>query len=66
MVSFKGLNLEELMKIQNFITKLKMNKDLNETIGNIYEGFYNMSDEQIREFENSIKYFKYDDVGRSK
>ena len=66
MVSLKGLNLEELMKIQNFITKLKMNKDLNETIGNIYEGFYNMSDEQIREFENSIKYFKYDDVGRSK
>lgn len=40
--SLKGLSLEELMETQNFITKIKMDKVLNESIGNIYEGFLNM------------------------
>ena len=64
--SIKEFNLEELMKVQNFITKLKMNKELNDSIGTMYAGFKGMSDEQVRKFEESIKYFKYDDVGRHK
>lgn len=54
------------MKIQNFITKLKMDKGLNESIGNIYEGFLNMTDDQTREFEENIKYFKHDEIKRRK
>ena len=64
--SLKGLSLEELMKIQNFITKLKMDKGLSDTIGNIYEGFLKMSDEQTQKFESSIKDFKHDNIGRSR
>ena len=64
--SLKGLSLEELMQVQNFVTRLKMDKGLNDTIGNIYEVFLNMSNEEINRFENSIKNFKYDDIGRSK
>lgn len=30
------------METQNFIIKIKMDKVLNESIGNIYEGFLNM------------------------
>ena len=65
MASLKGLSLEELIKIQNFITRLKMDKGLNVTIGDIYEGFLNMSSEQIQSFESSIKDFKKDNIGRS-
>ena len=63
--SLKGLSLGELMEIQNFITKLKMNRKLNDTIGDIYEGFLSMSPKQVSEFEESIKDFKHDDIGRS-
>ena len=54
------------MQIQNFITKLKMDKELSDTIGNIYEGFLKMSDEQTQKFESSIKDFKHDNIGRSR
>lgn len=64
--SLKGLSLEELMEIQNFITKIKMDKGLNESIGNIYEGFLNMTDDQIRGFEENIKYFKHDGIKKRK
>ncbi len=64
--SLKGLTLEELAKIQDFITRLKMDKSLNDTIGNIYEGFLNMSDDEVGRFEEGIKDFKHDDIGRSK
>lgn len=64
--SLKGLTLEGLAKIQDFITRLKMDKSLNDTIGNIYEGFLNMSDDEIGRFEEGIKDFKHDDIGRSK
>ena len=64
--SIKGFSLEELMEVQNFITKLKMNKELNDSISVMYEGFKGMTDEQVKEFEDNIKYFKYDDVGRHK
>ena len=64
--SLKGLTLEELAKIQDFITRLKMDKSLNDTIGSIYEGFLNMSDDEIGRFEEGIKDFKHDDIGRSK
>lgn len=57
--SLRDFSLEDLIKIQNFIAKLKADNELNEKlsniIGNIYEGFLNMSDEQIQEFESSIK-----------
>ena len=43
-----------------------MDKSLNDTIGNIYEGFLNMSDDEIGRFEEGIKDFKHDDIGRSK
>lgn len=66
MNSLKGFSLDELMQIQNFITKLKMDKELSDTIGNIYEGFLKMSDEQTQEFESSIKDFKHDNIGRSR
>ena len=66
MSSLKGFSLDELMQIQNFITKLKMDKELSDTIGNIYEGFLKMSDEQTQEFESSIKDFKNDNIGRSR
>ena len=66
MSSLKGFSLDELMQIQNFITKLKMDKELSDTIGNIYEGFFKMSDEQTQEFESSIKDFKHDNIGRSR
>ena len=66
MSSLKGFSLDELMQIQNFITKLKMDKELSDTIGNIYEGFLKMSDEQTQEFESSIKDFKHDNIGRSR
>lgn len=66
MISLKGFSLDELMQIQNFITKLKMDKELSDTIGNIYEGFLKMSDEQTQEFESSIKDFKHDNIGRSR
>ena len=66
MSSLKGFSLDELMQIQNFITKLKMDKELSDTIGNIYEGFLKMSDEQTQEFESSIKNFKHDNIGRSR
>lgn len=56
--SLKGLNLEDLMKIKDFIAVIRMNKEaderLSDTIENIYEGFLNMSDEQVRKFEKSI------------
>ena len=64
--SLKGFSLEELMEVQDFITKLKLDKQLNDSISSMYDNFMNMSDEQIREFENSIKYFKHDEVGRHK
>lgn len=66
MSSLKGFSLDELMQIQNFITKLKMDKELSDTIGNTYEGFLKMSDEQTQEFESSIKDFKHDNIGRSR
>ena len=66
MSSLKGFSLDELMQIQNFITKLKMDKELSDTIGNIYEGFLKMSDEQTQKFESSIKDFKHDNIGRSR
>ena len=66
MSSLKGFSLDELMQIQNFITKLKTDKELSDTIGNIYEGFLKMSDEQTQEFESSIKDFKHDNIGRSR
>ena len=66
MSSLKGFSLDELMQIQNFITKLKMDKELSDTIGNIYEGFLKMSDEQTQEFESGIKDFKHDNIGRSR
>ena len=64
--SLKGLSLDELLEIQNFIDELRKNKELNDNIANIYENFLNMSDEQIRSFEDNIKYFKHDKVGRHK
>ncbi len=66
MDSLKPFNLEELKQIQNYINILKKDKELNDVIGNMYEGFLSMSDEQVQQFEEGIKYFKNDDVGRHK
>ena len=66
MDTLKMFNLDELAEVQDFVQDLYQNRELNNSIGTMYNGFLNMSDEQIQEFENSIKYFKYDDVGRHK
>lgn len=62
----KGFDLEELNEIQEFVQDLYQKKKLNDSINEMYSGFLNMSDEQIREFENSIKYFKKDEVSKHK
>lgn len=64
--SLKGFTLEELMEVQKFITNMKMNKELNNSIGDMYSGFLSMTDEQIQGFENSIKDFKNDELGKHK
>ena len=62
----KGFDLEELNEIQGFVQDLYQKKKLNDSINEMYSGFLNMSDEQIRDFENSIKYFKKDEVSKHK
>ena len=62
----KGFDLEELNEIQEFVQDLYQKKKLNDLINEMYSGFLNMSDEQIRDFENSIKYFKKDEVSKHK
>lgn len=64
--SLKGFSLEELMEVQNFINKLKLNKELNDSISRVYQGFLDMNDEQKQDFESSIKDFKHDPVGKHK
>lgn len=66
MDKLKMFNLEELAKVQDFVQDLYQKKVLDDSINDIYSGFLSMSDEQIQEFENSIKYFKHDEVGRHK
>ena len=62
----KGFDLEELNEIQEFVQDLYQKKKLNDSINEMYSGFLNMSDEQIRDFENSIKHFKKDEVSKHK
>lgn len=64
--SLKGLSVDELKLIQEFINKIKQNKELEDTVLEIYDNFLNMTLEQISGFEASIKNFKHDDIGRSK
>ena len=64
--SLKGLSVDELKLIQEFINKIKQNKELEDTVLEIYGNFFNMTPEQISGFEASIKNFKHDDIGRSK
>ena len=64
--SLKGLSVDELKLIQEFINKIKQNKELEDTVLGIYDNFLNMTPEQISGFEASIKNFKHDDIGRSK
>lgn len=64
--SLKGLSVDELKLIQEFINKIKQNKELEDTVLEIYDNFLNMTPEQISGFEASIKNFKHDDIGRSK
>lgn len=64
--SLKGLSVDELKLIQEFINKIKQNKELEDTVLEIYDNFLNMTPEQISDFEENIKNFKHDDIGRSK
>lgn len=64
--SLKGLSVYELKLIQEFINKIKQNKELEDTVLEIYDNFLNMTPEQISDFEENIKNFKHDDIGRSK
>ena len=64
--SLKGLSVDELKLIQEFINKIKQNKELEDTVLEIYDNFLNMTPKQISGFEASIKNFKHDDIGRSK
>ena len=64
--SLKGLSVDKLKLIQEFINKIKQNKELEDTVLEIYDNFLNMTPEQISGFEASIKNFKHDDIGRSK
>lgn len=64
--SLKGLSVDELKLIQEFINKIKQNKELEDTVLEIYDNFLNMTPEQISNFEENIKNFKHDDIGRSK
>ena len=64
--SLKGLSVDKLTLIQEFINKIKQNKELEDTVLEIYDNFLNMTPEQISGFEASIKNFKHDDIGRSK
>lgn len=64
--SLKGLSLEDLIKVRDYVVQLKRDSEIGDAIGDMYEGFYNMSAQQIADFENSIKYFKNDDIGRHK
>ncbi len=64
--SLKGLSVDELKLIQEFINKIKQNKELEDTVLEIYDNFLNMTPEQISGFEENIKNFKHDDIGRSK
>lgn len=64
--SLKGLSVDELKLIQEFINKIKQNKELEDTFLGIYDNFLNMTPEQISVFEAIIKNFKHDDIGRSK
>lgn len=65
MEMIKKFDVEELLEVQEFLQNLLEKKELNDSINNIYTGFVNMSDEQIKEFENNIKYFKYDGTEES-
>ncbi len=53
--SLRGLPLEDLLKIQNFILKLQTDRQQDEEIesliGQIYEGFHGMDDDEKKEFE---------------
>ena len=62
----KGFDLEELNEIQEFVQDLYQKKKLNDSINEMYSGFLNMSDEQIRDYENSIKFFKKYEVSKHK
>ena len=64
--SLKGLSVDELKLIQEFINKIKQKRELEDTVLEIYDNFLNMTPEQISGFEASIKNFKHDDIGRSK
>lgn len=64
--SLKGLSVDELKLIQEFINKIKQNKELEDTVLEIYDNFLNMTPQQISDFEENIKNFKHDDIGRSK
>ena len=46
----KGFDLEELNEIQEFVQDLYQKKKLNDSINEMYSGFLNMSDEQIRDY----------------
>ena len=58
----KGLSLEELLDIKAYIENLKKNKELIEAFNTMYDGFLNMSLDQIDNFENDIENFENDDV----
>ncbi len=58
----KGLSLEELLDIKAYIENLKKNKELIEAFNTMYDGFLNMSLDQIDDFENDIENFENDDV----
>lgn len=42
------------------------NEKLNADFSQIYQGFLQMDESQMEEFNQSIKFFKHDDVGRHK
>ena len=61
-----GLSLDDLLKIKDFVLEVKANRELESSISTMYEGFLNMSDDQISQFEQTIKHFKHDSIGKTK
>ena len=66
MDSLKGLTVDELLEVKKLINVLNSNKEISSSIETMYRGFLNMTDEELRDFEDSIKYFKNDEIGRHK
>lgn len=51
----EGLGLDELFKVQRFISGLKMDKKINDYIGDMCENFVKMSDSQRKEFVSDLE-----------